>query len=56
VSWTSCALAAHLRAFNYPLPVTPANAQCLYREGERMIVWLGVAATVVGITRCLRVG
>jgi uncharacterized membrane protein len=45
-------LAAHPRAFNYPLPVTSANAQRLYREGERMIVWLGVAvaATFAGIS------
>lgn len=45
-------LAANPRAFNYPMPVTPANAQRLYREGERMMVWLGVAvaATFAGIT------
>ena len=79
-------LAANPRAFNYPTPVTPANAQRLYREGERMMVWLGVAvaatfagmalsafgasagpltvlglaatfaATIVGITRCVRAG
>lgn len=77
-------LATKPRVFNYPTPVTTANAQRLYREGERMIVWLGVAvaatfagmtlsifnapggpltvlglaatlaATIVGITRCLR--
>jgi uncharacterized membrane protein len=39
-------LAAHPRVVNYPMPVTPANAQRLYREGERMIVWLGVAVAV----------
>jgi len=45
-------LAAHPRAFNYPAPITTVNAQRLYREGERMIVWLGVtlAVTFVGLT------
>lgn len=45
-------LAAHPRWFNYPMPVTAGNAQRLYREGERMMVWLGVAvaATFAGLT------
>jgi hypothetical protein len=32
--------------FNYPSGVTQQNAQRLYREGERMLVWLGVAVAV----------
>jgi uncharacterized membrane protein len=45
-------LATKPRLVNYPTPVTTANAQRLYREGERMIVWLGVAVamTFAGLT------
>lgn len=32
---------------NYPGDVTEANAQRLYREGERLMVWLFVALAVV---------
>src|SRR5699024_6478730 len=28
------------RVFNYPLIVTEHNAQAVYREGERMMVWM----------------
>ncbi|MFV0533475.1 MAG: DUF1648 domain-containing protein [Cumulibacter sp.] len=55
--WTVILLAAILSAvvallawvsgkpasFNYPVGVTEANAQRLYREGERMLVWTNVA-------------
>lgn len=39
------------RVFNYPVPVTESNAQRVYREGERMLVWLLVpmAALFAGI-------
>lgn len=33
-------LSRYPRSFNYPTRVTDANAQRLYREGERMLVWL----------------
>lgn len=48
-------LAARPRLFNYPAPVTPANAQQLYREGERLMVWIGVAlaATFAGMSLSL---
>jgi hypothetical protein len=39
-------LATHPRVFNYPVPVTAENAQRLYREGERMMVWLGLSLAV----------
>ena len=37
--------------FNYPAEITKANAQRLYREGERMMVWVlaGVAVVYLGI-------
>lgn len=35
------------RVFNYPVPVTEENAQRLYREGERMLVWLALAQAPV---------
>lgn len=49
-------LSARPRIFNYPIPVTEDNAQAVYREGERMMVWvllalqaiyLGLAVSVV---------
>jgi hypothetical protein len=40
-------LATKPRLFNYPVPVTSENAQRLYREGERMLVWLGVALAAI---------
>jgi uncharacterized membrane protein len=33
-------MSRHPRLFNYPVPVTDENAERLYREGERMLVWL----------------
>lgn len=40
------------RVFNYPMRVTPSNAQPVYREGERMLVWLLVpmSALFAGIS------
>jgi hypothetical protein len=31
---------------NFPMPVTEANAQQLYREAERMLVWLTLATNL----------
>ncbi|WP_413316729.1 DUF1648 domain-containing protein [Agrococcus sp. 1P02AA] len=39
-------LSTRPRSFNYPTPVTEQNAQGLYREGERTLVWLLVAVTL----------
>lgn len=36
-------LSRHPRIFNYPVPLTEENAQRLYREGERLMVWTGLA-------------
>ncbi|UQN14742.1 fatty acid desaturase family protein [Gulosibacter sp. ACHW.36C] len=33
-------MSRHPRLFNYPVPVTNENVARLYREGERMLVWL----------------
>lgn len=33
------AISAHPRAFNYPVEITESNAQTMYREGERLMVW-----------------
>lgn len=40
------------RVFNYPVQVTASNAQPVYREGERMLVWLLVpmSALFAGIS------
>lgn len=35
------------RSFNYPGTVTRENAQRIYREGERMMVWLLAAVVVI---------
>lgn len=35
------------RWFNYVSEITDDNAQCLYREGERMMVWLSLAVPLV---------
>lgn len=40
-------LSARPRWFNYPGDITEANAQFMYREGERMMVWLSLALVVV---------
>ncbi|MFP7832685.1 DUF1648 domain-containing protein [Marisediminicola sp. LYQ134] len=36
-------LSTHPHRLNYPAPVTESNAQTLYRRGEEMAVWLGIA-------------
>ncbi|MGO1227921.1 MAG: DUF1648 domain-containing protein [Brachybacterium sp.] len=41
------ALSTRPRAFNYPLEITTRNAQAIYREGERMMVWTLLAMVVV---------
>lgn len=43
VAW----LSTKPRHLSYPVPVTEENAQRLYREGERMMVWLLAALVVV---------
>ena len=43
VAWLSCK--PHI--FNYPLQITERNAQGVYREGERMMVWLLVVLAAV---------
>lgn len=40
-------LSTNPRWFNYPSDITKDNAQYLYREGERMMVWLSVALMVL---------
>ncbi|MBB5832441.1 DUF1648 domain-containing protein [Brachybacterium aquaticum] len=37
------ALSSRPRLFNYPVRITEENAQAVYREGERMLVWTGLA-------------
>lgn len=36
-------LATKPKLFNFPVPVTDENQGRLYREGERMLVWVGLA-------------
>lgn len=45
------ALSTRPRVLNYPLEVTARNAQTIYREGERVMVWtlLGMVVTYLGI-------
>lgn len=45
------ALSTRPRSFNYPSEITASNAQAVYREGERMLVWtlLGTVLIYVGI-------
>lgn len=44
-------LSTRPRGFNYPVAITADNAQAVYREGERMMVWtlLGVVGLYGGI-------
>ncbi|MFC5928438.1 DUF1648 domain-containing protein [Cryobacterium melibiosiphilum] len=35
------------RMFNYPVPVTEANAQRLYRDGEGLMVFMGVSVAII---------
>jgi uncharacterized membrane protein len=39
-------LATKPKLFNFPVPVTDENQGRLYREGERMLVWVGLALAV----------
>ena len=41
------ALSTRPRLFNYPTAVTERNAQAVYREGERMMVWTVVAMEAI---------
>lgn len=45
------ALSTRPRFFNYPSGITASNAQAVYREGERMLVWtlLAMQAIYLGI-------
>ncbi|WP_245851144.1 DUF1648 domain-containing protein [Brachybacterium vulturis] len=45
------AMSTRPRGFNYPAEVTEDNAQAIYREGERMLVWtlLGMQPIYLGI-------
>ena len=36
-------LSARPQFFNYPIPVTEVNAESVYREAERLMVWLSAA-------------
>lgn len=40
-------LSTRPRWLNYPIGITETNAQHLYREGERMLVWISLAVAVV---------
>lgn len=40
-------LSTRPRWFNYPSGVTEDNAQFMYREGERMLVWMNLAIWVL---------
>ncbi|MDN5820641.1 MAG: DUF1648 domain-containing protein [Brachybacterium sp.] len=41
------ALSTRPRVFNYPLEITEGNAQAVYREGERVVVWMALGVQVV---------
>jgi hypothetical protein len=41
--------------FNYTVPVTEDNAQRVYREGERLMVWLGASIAVAFLGALLAV-
>lgn len=43
VAW----LSAYPGVLQYPFPVTEENAPRVYREGERTIVWLGIAIALL---------
>lgn len=40
-------LSTRPRWLNYPIGITETNAQHLYREGERMLVWISLAVAAV---------
>ena len=52
------ALSTRPRGVNYPAEITEDNAQAVYREGERMPVWmlLGMQVLYLGIVRAVIVG
>lgn len=59
--WALCQLglallSSHPRILNYPVIVTEENAQQLYREGERMLVWMGVTVCVIFFSAVLTFG
>lgn len=35
------------RIMNYPVSITEQNAQSLYREGERLMVWVGLCVSIL---------
>ena len=45
------AISTRPRGFNYPVEITESNAQTMYREGERLMVWtlLGMQVLYLGI-------
>lgn len=51
LSLSLAVLSSRPRAFNYPLEITADNAQTVYREGERLMVWtlLGLVVIYAGI-------
>lgn len=40
-------ISRHPRLFNYPVPITEDKAEAMYREGERMLVWMLVPMQVI---------
>lgn len=52
------AISTRPRGFNYPVEITESNAQTLYREGERLMVWtlLGMQVLYLGIAWSVIVG
>jgi len=47
-------LSTQPNVLNYPGDITEANAQRLYREGERMMVWVLAGLAVVYLGICLQ--
>lgn len=39
--------------FNYPTEITESNAQAIYREGERMVVWAALAISLLTVSFAL---
>lgn len=40
-------LSRHPQIFNYPFEITGGNAQAVYREGERMLIWAACAISLL---------
>lgn len=40
-------LSRYPQIFNYPLEITEGNAQAVYREGERMLIWAACAISLL---------